>query len=247
MSTPIDNARLAEQAERFEDMKKFMTDYVAGLNDKSATLTTEERNLLSVAFKNVVGQRRTALNILISIHEKEKGERKKEACKKYSVKVKAELEKECKLVSDLLKKLCQVSSSSEEKVFYYKMKGDYNRYLAEAESMMPAEGEAKADSNDPKKESETAYEEALKEASNLDPTHPTRLGLALNLSVFYYEIQNQPDKACQCAKTAFELAIAKLDQLPEESYRDCTLIMQLLRDNLTLWTSDEVAQQQEDD
>jgi len=40
------------------------------------------------------------------------------------------------------------------------------------------------------------------------------------------------------AKTAFDDAIAELDTLSEESYKDSTLIMQLLRDNLTLWTSD---------
>ena len=63
-------------------------------------------------------------------------------------------------------------------------------------------------------------------------------GLALNFSVFYYEILNSPDRACKLAKTAFDEAIAELDQLSEESYKDSTLIMQLLRDNLTLWTSD---------
>jgi len=63
--------------------------------------------------------------------------------------------------------------------------------------------------------------------------------LALNFSVFYYEIMNAPDLACHLAKQAFDDAIAELDTLSEESYKDSTLIMQLLRDNLTLWTSSE--------
>ena len=50
---------------------------------------------------------------------------------------------------------------------------------------------------------------------------------------------NSPDRACHLAKQAFDDAIAELDSLSEESYRDSTLIMQLLRDNLTLWTSSE--------
>lgn len=64
------------------------------------------------------------------------------------------------------------------------------------------------------------------------------MGLALNYSVFNYEILNSPEKACNLAKQAFDDAIAELDTLSEESYKDSTLIMQLLRDNLTLWTSD---------
>merc|ERR1739842_264051 len=78
-------------------------------------------------------------------------------------------------------------------------------------------------------------------SSDLPPTHPIRLGLALNFSVFYYEILNSPDRACHIAKQAFDDAIAELDTLNEESYKDSTLIMQLLRDNLTLWTSDTSA------
>merc|ERR1712167_74550 len=80
-------------------------------------------------------------------------------------------------------------------------------------------------------------------STNLSPTHPIRLGLALNFSVFYYEILNMPDRACHLAKQAFDDAIAELDTLDENSYKDATLIMQLLRDNLTLWTADN----QEDD
>lgn len=74
--------------------------------------------------------------------------------------------------------------------------------------------------------------------NELAPTHPIRLGLALNFSVFYYEILNSAERACRLAKAAFDDAIAELDTLSEESYKDSTLIMQLLRDNLTLWTSD---------
>jgi 14-3-3 protein epsilon len=63
------------------------------------------------------------------------------------------------------------------------------------------------------------------------------LGLALNFRST--RSSEFPDKACQIAKQAFDDAIAELDTLNEESYKDSTLIMQLLRDNLTLWTSDQ--------
>lgn len=98
-------------------------------------------------------------------------------------------------------------------------------------------------SGDGRKVASDAAHESYKQAteiaqSDLTPTHPIRLGLALNFSVFYYEILNSPDRACHLAKQAFDDAIAELDTLSEESYKDSTLIMQLLRDNLTLWTSD---------
>ncbi|MCL7037933.1 hypothetical protein MKW94_023545 [Papaver nudicaule] len=111
------------------------------------------------------------------------------------------------------------------------MKGDYHRYLAEFKS-----------GSDRKEAAEStllAYKSAQDIAlAELSPTHPIRLGLALNFSVFYYEILNSPDRACTLAKQAFDEAISELDSLGEESYKDSTLIMQLLRDNLTLWTSD---------
>jgi len=111
------------------------------------------------------------------------------------------------------------------------MKGDYYRYLAEV-ALGSSKDAVIADS-------QAAYEEAfLVSKDKMQPTHPIRLGLALNFSVFYYEILNSPDKACQLAKQAFDDAIAELDTLNEDSYKDSTLIMQLLRDNLTLWTSD---------
>jgi len=87
---------------------------------------------------------------------------------------------------------------------------------------------------------QSAYKLASDEAvANLAPTHPIRLGLALNYSVFLYEVQQEHDQACSLAKSAFDDAIAELDTLDEESYKDSTLIMQLLRDNLTLWTSND--------
>jgi 14-3-3 protein epsilon len=106
-----------------------------------------------------------------------------------------------------------------------------NRYLAEFKTG--------SERKDAAENTMVAYKAAQDIAlAELAPTHPIRLGLALNFSVFYYEILNSPDRACSLAKQAFDEAISELDTLSEESYKDSTLIMQLLRDNLTLWTSD---------
>merc|ERR1711877_58341 len=110
--------------------------------------------------------------------------------------------------------------------------GDYYRYIAEF-----SDGDAKSKASE---NARAAYEEAQKVAEkDLAVTHPIRLGLALNFSVFQYEVLSQPEEACKMARTAFEDAIAELDNVAEDSYKDSTLIMQLPRDNLTLWTSDQ--------
>ncbi|XP_051921564.1 14-3-3 protein beta/alpha-A-like [Hippocampus zosterae] len=225
----IKKAKLAEQAERYDDMAAAMKS-ATEMSDKE--LSSEERNLLSVAYKNVVGARRSSWRVITSIAGKADDDKKKELAKEYQEKIEAELKGICKDVLDLLERhLIPKTSSAESKVFFFKMKGDYHRYEAEV-----AMGEDK-------QEIIKAAEEAYKKASDtsrdhLPSTHPIRLGLALNFSVFYYEILNSPDMACELAKLAFDDAIAQLDQLQEDAYKDSTLIMQLLRDNLTLWTSE---------
>lgn len=196
-------------------------------------MSNEERNLLSVAYKNSVGARRTAWRTISAIQQKEeyKGSRFIDIIKGYRAKIEKELEDICNDVLDLLDNvLIKNSKNPEAKVFFLKMKGDYYRYLGEFLT------------GDKRKNviqlAQEAYKVASNEAEALKTTHPIRLGLALNYSVFYYEILNSPDHACKLAKAAFDNAIAELDGLEEDEYRDSATIMQLLRDNLTLWTSD---------
>lgn len=225
----VQRAKLAEQAERYDDMASAMK----LVTETGVELSNEERNLLSVAYKNVVGARRSSWRVISSIEQKTEGsERKQQMAREYREKVEKELREICYDVLNLLDKfLIPKATNAESKVFYLKMKGDYYRYLAEV-----ATGDARTGVVD---ESQKAYQEAFDISKNkMQPTHPIRLGLALNFSVFFYEILNAPDRACHLAKQAFDDAIAELDTLNEDSYKDSTLIMQLLRDNLTLWTSD---------
>ncbi|KAF8407842.1 hypothetical protein HHK36_006979 [Tetracentron sinense] len=326
-------AKLAEQAERYEEMIEFMENVAKTVDVEE--LTVEERNLLSVAYKNVIGARRASWRIISSIEQKEESRGNEDhvvAIKEYRAKIEAELSKICDGILRLLEShLIPSSSAAESKVFYLKMKGDYYRYLAEFKT--GAERKEAAEST------LLAYKSAQDIAlADLTPTHPIRLGLALNFSVFYYEILNSPDRACNLAKQsggvdyyllhwyfslsngvfdtlcrcwpsnneytfaalpvnlsynkykesgllshcrirnilesigniyflqqfdkdsfasfwlcdltlsqyssssgalemsnlAFDEAISELDTLGEESYKDSTLIMQLLRDNLTL-------------
>jgi 14-3-3 protein epsilon len=221
-------AKLAEQAERFDEMVSDMKEVAR----QPQELTVEERNLLSVAYKNVIGSRRASWRVVTSIEQKGDSD-KMSIIKDYKAKIETELVDICDDILGIIEESLIPNSTSEEaKVFYYKMKGDYHRYLSEFQT------------GDSRKSSASSALDAYQAASgiassDLPPTHPIRLGLALNFSVFYYEILNSPDQACHIAKQAFDDAIAELDTLNEESYKDSTLIMQLLRDNLTLWTSDQ--------
>jgi len=223
----VELVRVAETAERYEDMCKFVAKLVKMKSDKGEDLDVDERNLLSVAYKNVVGAKRASWRTLSGGFD----DADEELLKKYKKLVEDELEAICNEVLGLLTDhLCKNTEGNgdETEVFYLKMCGDYYRYLSEF----------RTDDADIKANAEKYYREAMDVAeANLNETHPTRLGLALNFSVCYYEILKEPEKACDLAKKSFDAAIEKLDTLNDASYKDSTLIMQLLRDNLTLWTS----------
>jgi len=229
-------SQAAEAAERYEDMVKIMEKLVKNKLDKQEELTPDQRNLLSVAYKNVVGAKRSSWRVL---NEDNQFEEAADLAAKYKKGVETELKKACTQILDVIQKLSEQNADrmkdeedaekkqklEECQVFYLKMIGDYYRYLTEA---FPID-EYKTNCN-------KYYGDAMKIAEeSLDATHPTRLGLALNYSVCHYEILNQPNEACALAKKAFDEAIEKLDSLNDVSYRDSTLIMQLLRDNLTIW------------
>ncbi|EKG10027.1 14-3-3 protein [Macrophomina phaseolina MS6] len=194
-------------------------------------LSVDERNLLSVAYKNVVGTRRTSWRMISSIDQKNlKGsDEYARTIREYRQTIEIELEKVCQDILDVLcGYLIPNAKSSESKILYYKMKGDYCRYLAEFAS------------DEKRKAAATTANEAYKTATHvaeteLTPTHPIRLGLALNFSVFSYEILNSPSRARNIARKAFDDAIVELDFLSEKFCRDSIPIIKLLRDNLTLW------------
>jgi len=220
-------ARTAETAERYEDMCKIMRELVLFTGKNEQELTVEERNLLSVAYKNVIGSRRAAWRTLNAGVDEGKFD---DLVVAYRKQVEGELSDVCLDVLDLLENTLVKNNTKENeaRVFYLKMTGDYYRYLAEFVT---------------DKQYESKAAEFYKQAQDistkvLDATHPIRLGLALNYSVCFYEILKDKKAACELAKSAFDQAISGLDKLPEASYKDSTLIMQLLRDNLTLWTSE---------
>jgi 14-3-3 protein epsilon len=121
-------AKLAEQAERYEEMVEQMEKVVKTIHDE---LTVEERNLLSVAYKNVIGARRASWRIISSIEQKEESRGNEShvvLIKEYRGKIEAELSKICDGILKLLEShLVPSAGGAESKVFYLKMKGDYYR------------------------------------------------------------------------------------------------------------------------
>jgi len=230
-------SQAAEAAERYEDMVQIMNALVSRKLDEKEELSSDVRNLLSVAYKNVVGAKRSSWRML---NEDMTFDVKSVILDDFKKQVESELESTCQ---EVLKILIELSKQNEERlkdkqdndlnecqVFYLKMIGDYYRYLTEAFR----------DNKDYKDSCNKYYNDAMALAKeHLEATHPTRLGLALNFSVCHYEILEQKDEACKLAKEAFDDAIEKLDSLNDASYKDSTLIMQLLRDNLTIWNQND--------
>ena len=229
----LEKAALYEKAEMHDAFVAEMRTFV---RESESEPGDSEQKMLSNAYKSVVSKMRASWRAVSAIEEKlAQDEPKKALAGKYLVVIVDELTLKCQellvlLENDLIPKL----SKPKAKVFFLKMKGDHLRYLVEI-----ASGEEE-NLEELKTKSKAAYTEAATlAAENLSATDPFRLGLALNFSVFYYEVENSQEKAYEMAKKAFDEAIGELDQLDDDAEADdVTTIMQLLRDNLTFWSEE---------
>ena len=224
-------SKLYEKAERFPDMVQSINKYV----ELDPKLTKEERNLLSAGYKNIISDKRSSWRLLNNMERKE--EEKKNTIQSANVKeIKDKIEKElntiCAEIQSVIDKyLIPNAVDVENKVFYLKLKADYYRYKCEFSNGKDFD-EACANAEKVYKE---AYELSNKE---MPITNSTRLGLDLNFSVFYYEIKGLKEEACNIAKNAFDEAMKSLDDLEKSRAKDTLLIIQLLKENLILWTNE---------
>ncbi|KAJ8523036.1 hypothetical protein ONZ45_g482 [Pleurotus djamor] len=229
-------AELAGEAERYEDVISQIKDIS---NDYGSRLTIEERNLISVAYKNMANNLRNSWRMVDTLEQMQRAragdKRHLELVHIQKGRIEADLANLCKdILSFLEQKLIPAARKGEESVFYSKMKGDYYRYLAEFSQRQDRDRYADMSLN--------AYKLAYKHAlATLDPIHPTRLGLALNFSVFYHDVKKSPERACHLAKSAFDEAILSLDTSDPDAgqnLRDSLMILQLLKDDLVLWATE---------
>ena len=230
----LKKARLLDISERYKDMASVTKESIINCHENGLEITAQHRNYFSVAHKNLISSLRSSWRVLF--HERQKLDETDQDDIDLTAEILTAVEQElfeiCDDVLDTIQKYAipkLESTKIEHNVFFLKMKGDYYRYKAEV-----LQGEMKRKMADSAKEN---YVSAREIADVLSATNPVRLGLYLNYSVFNYEILCNTETACKMARTAFEAAIADLDNLSEEHYKESTLIMQLLRDNLTLWSS----------
>ena len=223
-------AMLAEQCSRFDEMVDFLEDLLKSRDDD---LNSDERNLLSIAYKNSISGLRTAIRTTIAYETKESkksGSNFLPYIKEYKQKLETELTAKCqKIIQFIDSKLIPKAKEDEAKVFYIKMKGDYYRYIAEY-----AEGDEKEKVANG---AMTAYEEAQKISKGLPTLNPIALGLILNFSVFYYEVKNDRDTAIKLAEEAVAKAEPELANQDEENeeLKDVVSIFNLLKENLEMW------------
>ena len=155
----------------------------------------------------------------------------------YKTKIENELYANCdEIVSLIRTEVLSKDASAESKAFFLKMIGDYNRYISESAK------EARLENC--KNDALSAYEEASVIAEkDLGACNSIRLGLALNFSVFHYEVMQNVKKACELGDKALQDALNKLDDCDEETFKDAQSIIELLRENLSLWKEEDEGNQ----
>ena len=139
--------------------------------------------MLSVGFKNQIGSKRTAIRTISAIEQNPKYTKFNDALGQYKTKIEGELASQCMAIINIVKDEClKVAATDETKAFFQKMAGDYFRYVAEC---------AKGDDLEKYKSGALEHYNLAHEAcQSLNACHPIRLGLALNFSVFHYEVMS---------------------------------------------------------
>lgn len=200
------------------------------LDAKGGEVSSDERNLLSVAFKNLISSKRTAWRTISAIEQNPKYSKFGDSLAAYKKKIEEGLYRDCETVIELIRsKVLSKPAQEEAKAFFVKMVGDYYRYIAET-----AQG---AKLEQVKTEALKAYTEA--NGITLPPCNPIKLGLALNFSVFHYEVMKDHKKAIALAEESLQSALDKIDDLGEDDFRDAKSIIELLKENITLWKEEE--------
>ena len=219
-------SRLNEKAEKYSEMFKYINKYV----ELDPKLSKEERNILCSGYKYIISDKRNSLRILNNI------EKRNTYQLAYIKEIRENIEKELyQILLDIEKMLDKYlipnALDIENKVFYLKLKADFMRYKCEISYGKELD--------DIISKTEKIYKEANDIANKeLMISNSTRLGLALNYSVFFYDIKKMKEEAINIAKNAFDDAMKILDNLEISKAKDTLLIIQMLKENLIFWCNE---------
>ncbi|VVT50986.1 uncharacterized protein SAPINGB_P002946 [Magnusiomyces paraingens] len=225
-------AKTAEEAERYKDAAKIMKAIV----HTGKELDDEEQTLLYDIYRHLAHNLKVSLKNLSPLVQEETDKHNSKhlhLVQKQISQIKKELINTCCDIIEILEEdLIPTTTSNKNKVIYYKMKGDYYNYLINLYSG-PQHDEIV-------QEALEAYVFAFNIANkNLSPTDPTRLGVAINFSVFYHEVIKSTKKSCEIAQQAFNSAFEALDTLTEDNNQKTIASMEILRDNISIFSSEK--------
>ena len=224
--------KLFQRTERYPEMVKAINKYI----EQNPKLSKDEQKLLVDGYKNIISDKRNSLRLLQNLIKKEKEEAKLINHKKQINIIKEKIQNELlsifKEIHAILDKyLIPNSQDPETKVLYMKIKADYYRYHCEF-----AEGdEFEEAKNNALKIYKEAYDIALKD---INIYNSIRLGLALNYSVFKYEIMDSKNEAYDIAQKAYDDAMKVVDDEEKDRTSDNLLLIQLLKENLNMWNNE---------
>lgn len=224
---------IAEKAGDFNSMRHYLENYILKRHED---ISDDERNLLSLSYKNIISSKRHSIRTIISLENKEKVTKESnksilEYMNLYKRRLIDDLIKTCEEISTFIEtNLVPFSIDDSSKAFYFKLIGDYNRYICEN---IYDETKKKAYID----KSLNSYNTSSIFANNLNVLHIDRLGLSLNLSVFYYEILDNHETAIQITKKILDEVKKEIENLDEnnEENLDVFNIIELLQENLNMW------------
>ena len=223
-------SKLYERAERYQDMVSVINKFI----EITPKLTKDERNILSAGYKNILSDKRASWRLLNSMERKET--KKKSSQVPHIKEIKNHIESELKIIIEGMhnlidKYLLPNAEDPESKVFYLRLKGDHYRYLCEISKDKDLEKAIE--------KAEKVYKEAYAiSEKDLPFINCTRVGLCLNMALFFYEIKGDKKEGCKIAKKSFEESMKCLDDLEKFKSKDVLLLIQLLKENLIFWSSE---------
>lgn len=211
-------AKVAQECGKNEECVAYMKE----VHNAGRPLSYNERNLLSAAYKGIVGPLRDSIRLLQEdSHDFDVASSIIELSELLCLK--------CDEVIALIRNnLLPAVTEPEVRIFYIKMVADYLRYKWE--------GTAEKNRAEVAQKCRAAYQEAESLSETSLPTyHPLRLGLSLNYAVFVYEILGETAEAYELASKSYTEAGTGINQLSPESKDEATHTIQLLKENITLW------------